>query len=108
VLPLFVVGFVIQRYRGLILRDQRFAQMFLGATAGLVAPALTLVLLINLDTQPLVGWFSLVQWLAMALVGAVVTPFWFSVFDRLHDALVYRPLGASSFRTDREIKRGRR
>jgi hypothetical protein len=107
-LPLFLVGFVIQRYRGLILRDQTFAQMFLGATAGLVAPALTLGLLINLDTQPLVGWFSLVQWLVMALVGAAVTPIWFAIFDRLHDALVYQPQGGSSFRTDREIKRGRR
>ena len=27
VLPLFIVGLVVQRYRGLILRDQRFAQM---------------------------------------------------------------------------------
>src|SRR5262245_42480019 len=33
ILPLFVVGLVVQRYRGLILRDQRFAQMVLGASA---------------------------------------------------------------------------
>src|SRR5438128_2521879 len=30
VLPLFLIGFVIQRYRGSILRDQTFEQWFLG------------------------------------------------------------------------------
>lgn len=107
VLPLFLTGFIIQRYRGLILRDQTFAQFSLGLAASAVAPVLTLLFLINADAQPLVGWFSLWQWFVMAMIGAAMTPLWFGVFDRLMGALSYRPLGESSFRPDREIKRGK-
>jgi hypothetical protein len=107
VLPLFLAGFVIQHYRGLILRDQIFAQWVLGLAASALVPALTVLLLINLNTRPLVGWFSLWQWFVMALAGGAITPLWFAVFDRIHGALVYRPVGDTSFRSDREIKRGR-
>jgi cell shape-determining protein MreD len=107
VLPLFFIGFLIQRYRGLILRDQLYAQWVLGLGASAAAPVLTLLLLLNTETRPLIGWFSLWQWLVMAATGAAVTPLWFQFFDRLTQALSYRPLGESSFRPDREIKRGR-
>jgi hypothetical protein len=107
ILPLFMVGFVIQHYRGLILRDQTYAQWVLGLAASAFAPALTVLILLNLDTRPLVGWFSLWQWLVMAVVGGAITPIWFALFDRIYAALVYRPLGDTSFRADREIKRGR-
>jgi len=107
VLPLFLIGFVIQKYRGLILREQPFAQYMLGLSASALAPVATLALVVNLDVHPMVGWFSLWQWIVMALGGAVVTPIWFWVFDRLLSALSYRPLNETSFRSDREIKRGR-
>jgi hypothetical protein len=41
------------------------------------------------------------------MVGGSVTPLWFRFFDWIGDTLSYRPLGANSFRPDREIKRGR-
>jgi cell shape-determining protein MreD len=107
VLPLFLAGFAIQHYRGLILRDQIFAQWVLGLVTSAMIPVLTVVLLINLNTRPLVSWFSLWQWFVMAMVGGAITPLWFALFDRIHAALVYRPVGDTSFRTDREIKRGR-
>jgi cell shape-determining protein MreD len=108
VLPLFFIGFAIERYRGLILREQTFAQLVIGLAASAGAPLLTLLLLLNAEAQPLLGWFSLWQWLVMSLVGAAVTPFWFFFFDKLANALSYRPLGETSFRPDRQIKRGRR
>src|SRR6185503_2169549 len=37
VLPLFFIGFLIQRYRGLILRDQVYAQWVLGWSASAAA-----------------------------------------------------------------------
>ncbi len=56
----------------------------------------------------LVGsWFSLWQWIAMSIVGGAVTPLWFFVFNRIGDTFNYRPWGESSFRPDRQIKRGR-
>jgi len=107
VLPLFFIGFLIQRYRGLILREQTFAQLVLGLSASAGGPLLTLLLLLNTEKQPLLGWSSLWQWLVMSLMGAAVTPFWFFLFDRLTNALSYRPLGETSFRPPRQIKRGR-
>jgi hypothetical protein len=61
----------------------------------------------NLDVKPLLGWFSIWQWLVMAVGGALATPVWFWIFDRLLFALSYRPVNETSFRPDREIKRGR-
>jgi rod shape-determining protein MreD len=107
VLPLFIVGLLIHQYQGLILRQQRFAQLVLGLTASAAVPVLTLLLLINTGSQPLIGWFSLWQWLVMSLAGAAVTPLWFRFFDWIVGALSYRQAGETSFRSDREIKRGR-
>src|SRR3954466_11152792 len=76
VLPLFVIGFVIQRYRGLILREQSFAQYMLGLSASAVAPLMTLIIVVNVDAYPLIGWFSIWQWIVMAVAGMVVTPVW--------------------------------
>ncbi len=107
VLPLFAVGFVLQYYRGLILREQLFAQWILGLGASAAVPLLTLLLLLNTEQQPLVGWFSLWQWIVMACVGGAMTPLWFSFFDWVLRSLSYRQVEESSFRQDREIKRGR-
>ena len=107
ILPLFMVGLVVQRYRGLILRDQRFAQMVLGASASAAAPVMTLLLLLNTHRQPLLGWGLIWHLLVMAAAGGLMTPVWFRVFGWLNDKFIYRSLGETSFRADREIKRGR-
>jgi len=107
VLPLFLIGFVVQRYRGLILRYQIFAQFIMGLAASAAAPIATLLIVLNVHGHPVIGWFSIWQWIVMALAGGVVTPVWFRVFDRLLMALSYQPLNENSFRPDREIKRGR-
>jgi len=107
VLPLFLVGLLILRSRDLILRQEPFAQFVLGASASAAVPLLTLLLLVNTNVQPLIGWFSLWQWLVLSAVGGVATPVWFGFFDRLGQALNYRPVGETSFRADREIKRGK-
>ena len=107
VLPLFLAGLFIQRSRDMILRQQPFAQFVLGAAASAAVPFLTLLLLLNTNAQPLVSWFSLWQWIVMSAVGGAVTPLWFLVFDRIGEALNYRAIGETSFRADREIKRGR-
>jgi len=106
-LPLFLAGLFIQRSRDLVLREQPFAQFVLGASASAAVPVMTLLLLLNTGAQPLVSWFSLWQWVVMSLVGGAITPVWFLVFDRIGEALNYRALGETSFRPDRQIKRGR-
>jgi cell shape-determining protein MreD len=107
VLPLFVVGLALHSNRGLILRDQTYAQFVLGLAASAAAPVLTLGLLLTAGQAPLLGWGTLWQLVVMSVGGALATPVCFALFDGLHRALVHRRLSESSFRPDREIRRGR-
>jgi len=107
ILPLFVVGYVIWLQRELILRELPFAQLVLGAIASAVTPALSVLLLLTMGQQPLLGWGSLWQWLVMTVGGAVASPVIFVLFDWCRHALGYQPHTEPSFRADREIHRGR-
>jgi hypothetical protein len=81
--------------------------MILGLATSAAVPLVSLLILINVDAKPLIGWFSLWQWLVTSVMGAAFTPLWFRIFDAISLVLNYRPVGQSSFRPDREIKRGR-
>ena len=107
VLPLFLIGLVLHQNRELVIREQVYAQVVLGFAASAAAPALTLLLLVNAGAEPMFGWKSLWQWLVMSVGGAVFTPLFFRFFDRFNQAFAYQPLPETSFRSDREIKRGR-
>lgn len=107
ILPLFAVGVAIYWRRELILRDQPYAQFVLGLGASAATPLLTVLLLLTAGHQPLLGWGSLWQWLVMSLGGAVATPIFFLLFVWCERALGYRRITETSFRLDREIRRGR-
>jgi rod shape-determining protein MreD len=107
ILPLLLIGFLLQLRRDLLLRDQIYAQFTLGLIASAIAPVITVVTLLTLEQSPLLGWGSLWQWLVMSVGGGVATPVFFLGFDRLNHALGYQPIIESSFRADREIRRGR-
>ncbi len=107
VLPLFIVGLTIFVNRELILREQTFAQLVLGLAASAAAPALTLLLLLTIGRVPLLGWGTLWQWIVMSVGGAVATPVWFALFGWLERTLIHSGATQSSFRPDRDIRRGR-
>jgi len=107
VLPLFVIGLTIHLKRELILRNETFAQLVLGLGASAVAPVLTVLLLLTLGGNPLLGWGTLWQFVVLCLGGALVTPVWFELFGWLERTLAYRGAAEASFRPDREIRRGR-
>ena len=107
ILPLLVAGLIIYRFRSLILRDQIFAQITLGAAASAAVPLMTLISLSSLGAAPLIHWGSLWQWFVMAVAGAIATPFFFSILDRSSRALNYQPVSDRAYRRDREIKRSR-
>jgi hypothetical protein len=107
ILPLFLAGAVIHYHRSLVLRDQFTARLLLGMAASAAVPALALVLLLATGNNPLVGWFTLWQWLILAVSGALFTPLWFELFDRLDRAIRYPVHSEPAFRPDRDIKRGR-
>jgi rod shape-determining protein MreD len=108
ILPLFIVGFPICLQREFILRELPFAQLVLGAIASAVAPALTVLLLLSGGKQPLVGWGSIWQWLVMIAGGALATPIIFALLNWCNHAFGYQPRAETSFRPDREIRRGRK
>ncbi len=107
IIPLFLPGLLIYARRGLILREQTYAQFVLGLGASAVTPLLTLLLLLSTRQTPALGWGSVWQWMVMSAGGGVLTPALFRLFDGLENALNYRPVTETSFRTDREIRRGR-
>jgi len=107
VLPLLLVGFLIQIRRDLLLREQTYAQVVIGFLASAGAPLIAVLILLTLGKSPLLGWGSLWQWTVMSVGGAVATPLFFLLFDRLNHALGYQPVVETSFRADREIRRGR-
>jgi cell shape-determining protein MreD len=107
VLPLFVIGFGVHANRELILRDQVFAQVILGMTASALVPVLTLGLLLTGGHSPMLGWGTLWQLVVMSVGGALATPICFVCFDWLQRALVHARVKETSFRPDREIRRGR-
>ncbi len=136
ILPLFAVGLAVHLARDFILSDQASLRMMLGGVASAVVPALTLLLLWTvLATKPpasaQLGWEltskvelgpeAIGQWVArpiggiriveqlvvMAGIGALITPLLFLLFDGLNRAFNYPVSGQTSFRADREIKRGR-
>ena len=106
-LPLLLVGLAIHQQRGLVLREQLFAQWLFGLAASAAAPLLTLLLLLSIRQTPALSWAFLWQWVVMSLGGGILTPVCFRIFDRLGRSLNYRPVLETSFRPDREIRRGR-
>jgi rod shape-determining protein MreD len=107
VLPLFAIGIVIHAKRELLLRDQWFAQIVLGAITSLLAPLLTLMLLFTTGHNPLVGWGTVWQLIVMSVGGGLVTPVIFEIFGWANRTFSYARRHESSFRPDREIRRGR-
>jgi rod shape-determining protein MreD len=107
VLPLFLSGFLVYSSRELLMREQVFAQAFLGFCGGLAVPAAVLLLMLTMGRPPLFGWGTLWQLLILGLGGAVTAPLWSVLFEWVHLTFAYGRNRQSSFRSDREIRRGR-
>jgi len=101
------VGLAAYLVREFILRDQAFAQFVLGLAASAAVPLLTLVFLLTTGHTPRLGWGTLWQFIVMTVGGGVATPVLFIFFERLRGALMHSRIAESSFRPDREIRRGR-
>lgn len=107
VLPLFLAGFLVYGVRDLVLRDQVFAQLVLGMAAAAVYAFVSLLILLTRGDLPPLGWGTLWQLAVMISGATLATPLWFVCFDWLHGMLAHQRLPETSFRSDREIRRGR-
>jgi cell shape-determining protein MreD len=108
IIPLFLVGFAIYTQRDLILRDQIFAQSVLGLAASAFVPVAKLLMLLTGGHAPALSWFTVWQWIVMAVGGMIATPALFLLFDWFDRTFTYRSATQMSFRPDREIRRSRR
>ena len=108
VVPLFLIGFAVHRFHGLLLREQLHAQFAFGVAASLLLPLLTLLFLFSGEGNPLFGWGTIWQLLVMGLGGGLLTPVCFWILDWASGALNYQPIAQTSFRADRQSKRNRR
>jgi rod shape-determining protein MreD len=107
VLPLFFVGFLLNRWQDLVLREVAYAQSVLGLLATVGVTLMKLVLLFTLGEHPLLVWGMLWQLLVVGAGGAVLTPLVCRFVEMLTGLFAYQPESSSAFRADREIKRGR-
>lgn len=107
VLPLFVAGLVICWQSELILRDQIYAQFVIGLIASAGVPAMTVLILLSGSHPPLLGWGAIWKWIVMAVGGGAATPVVFKFLEFCERSLTYRRAYESTFRQDREIRRGR-
>jgi rod shape-determining protein MreD len=107
VLPLLLIGMLAYRGREVLARDDVTTQFCLGAAASALQPLAVLFILLNIGRPPLLGWKSIWQWLVMTVGGGLFSPVCFALFKRFRRAFEYQPASQSSFRPDREIKRGR-
>ncbi len=105
--PLFAVGFVLHARQHLLLREQRYAQFWLGFGAGIFVPLATGTLLQFGTRQPYWGTSSAAQLAVSGILNGLMCPAAFLLFDRLRATFEYQPVGPGPFRADREIKRGR-
>ena len=101
------VTFVAAYFRELLLSEEFTAQFVLGAGATFGSIFLSLFVLYMSGQQPLVGIWSVWIWLIVSAGGGLVTPLWFKLFAWLDEALRYKEVPESSFRSDRQIARGR-
>jgi len=106
-LPLFLVAWVVQRLQDVLLRDSISAWLTLGCLAGAAVPLLGWLMLLGGTPEQHGGLEILWPIAILAAANALATPFWFWLFGRLDRAFNYAALPESTFRADREIKRGR-
>jgi hypothetical protein len=106
-LPLFLAGWGVWRWREVLLRELDYAQLILGALASLAVPVLTLIVVLSRGAEPDLGWHTAWHLVVLTVGGGVFTPVLFRLLDRLEGLFVHPEVVAGSYRPDREIKRGR-
>jgi cell shape-determining protein MreD len=105
--PLFVLGFLLNTRQHLLLRDQRYAQFWLGFGGGIGVPLAHALILEMGGAEPAWGWFTLRQLLGLGLLNGIACPVAFIFFDQLRGTFEYQQAGPGPYATNREMKRGR-
>lgn len=103
----FLATFLLSTRQHLLLRDQRYAQFWLGLGLGVGLPLGHGILLQAAHAGPALGWASIRQFLVLGLMNGAACPACFWAFDRLLQSLEYPAAPTSFMAGQREMKRGR-
>lgn len=107
ILPLAIAGWLVIEFRARILREESYTQTLVAFLACLGVQGMVFIELILMgsvfDVTIAIVW----KWIASSLMAGALTPLFFALFGKLDDFLNYKPLPETTFRKDREIKRGR-
>jgi cell shape-determining protein MreD len=106
-MPMFLYSFMVQTRGHLILREQRYAQFWLGLAGGVLVPLATAGMLQLGRREPAFTLGTLWQLLVLGLLNAILCPGVFHFFDQLNQAFNYQSLEPQAFRIDRQMVRGR-
>ena len=106
-ISLFLVGWLIHANKGLLLREERYAQFVLGIVASITVPLISLTLLANLIQGIIFSGGLLWSLFVNGVAGGILAPLLCRMLEKLERTFSYQYEPASTWRPDREIKRGR-
>ena len=106
-LPLCLVGMLIHLQREQILREEVVVHVLLGMAASAAVPLGTLLMILSVGESPLLGLGFVWDLAVLTVSGGIAAPLIFILMNTLKSALTYQMHSQSSFRPDREIRRGR-
>lgn len=87
-LPLFLIGAVVEFNRQYIARQKWFARFIIGTAASAIAPLMTVFILLSMGFQPLISWLSLWQLLITAVGGGLITLAVFQIMKWLKNMFI--------------------
>ena len=102
--PLYALGLVIHLNAHSLSQYHIGPRFALGAIAGGVVPALTLVLLVLSGHEPLIGWFTLWQWSVGILGSGIFAVLFFPLLEWLDRSVEEQPLAAPYDTTTRIVR----
>jgi|YNPNPStandDraft_1061719.scaffolds.fasta_scaffold24930_2 rod shape-determining protein MreD len=105
--PLTIIGLIMNRFHELILYETTTGQIVLGFFAGFLAPVLAIILMLGHEPAPIVSHYTFLYCLGNGIICGLVLPGIFKLFNLLIKCFAYPEATSSSFRPDREIKRGK-
>lgn len=102
-----LAGLTIYAYRHLVLRKLWQIQYLSGLLSSVIIPLFSYLLLKTVGEEPVMTFKMVINILISGFINAFLTPFIFGIIDWIENTFNYKQVKMSSFRPDREIKRGK-
>lgn len=101
-----LAGLIVYGYRHLVLRKSWQIQYLSGLLCSILIPFNTFILLKFIGAEPFMAFKLIIKLLISGSLNALLTPLIFGIIDWIENTFNYKQVKMSSFRPDREIRRG--